>query len=183
MARRGMNGLQLVRSVQLRIWNNDFSWLSGLGIGLYRSGRNTIMHNRLDYCVRGYVHGVYRRGQDSAALLLYEQSSGNVVAYNSMTHSGDGVFLWAGQSTMDSGKGGANGNLFFGNDVSFAVANGIEATFSSNRFIANLSEGSEYGCVGRLQLGLGVPGQYLPPQRDRHRDRARPGQPDPREHL
>jgi hypothetical protein len=74
LARRGMNGLQLVRSVQLRIWNNDFSWLSGLGIGLYRSGRNTIMHNRLDYCVRGYVHGVYRRGQDSAALLLYEQS-------------------------------------------------------------------------------------------------------------
>jgi len=153
MARRGMNGLQLVRSVQLRIWNNDFSYLSGLGIGLYRSGRNTIMHNRLDYCVRGYVHGVYRRGQDSAALLLYEQSSGNIVAYNSMTHSGDGVFLWAGQSTMDTGKGGANDNLFFGNDVSFAVANGIEATFSSNRFIANLSEGSQYGVWGGYSWG------------------------------
>jgi nitrous oxidase accessory protein NosD len=153
MARRGMNGLQLVRSVQLRIWNNDFSYLSGLGIGLYRSGWNTIMHNRLDYCVRGYVHGVYRRGQDSAALLLYEQSSDNVVAYNSMTHSGDGVFLWAGQSTMDSGKGGANGNLFFGNDVSFSVANGIEATFSSNRFIANLSEGSQYGVWGGYSWG------------------------------
>lgn len=152
-ARRGMNGLQVVRGVQLRIWNNDFSYLSGLGIGLYRSSRNTIMHNRLDYCVRGYVHGVYRRGQDSAALLLYEQSSDNIVAYNSMTHSGDGVFLWAGQSTMDTGKGGANGNLFFGNDVSFAVANGIEATFSRNRFIANLSEGSEYGVWGGYSWG------------------------------
>jgi len=153
LARQGMNGLQMVRTEGVRVWNNDFSYLSGLGIGLYRSSRNTIMHNRLDYCVRGYVHGVYRRGQDSAALLLYEQSSHNVVAYNSMTHSGDGVFLWAGQSTMDTGKGGANDNLFFGNDVSFAVANGIEATFSRNRFIGNLSEGSEFGLWGGYSWG------------------------------
>ena len=27
---------------------------------------------------------------------MYEQSSHNVVAYNSVTHSGDGLFLWAG---------------------------------------------------------------------------------------
>lgn len=153
VARQGMNGLQLVRTERVRVWNNDFSWLSGLGIGLYRASHNVIMHNRLDYCVRGYVHGVYRRGQDSAALLLYEQSSHNVVAYNSMTHSGDGVFLWAGQHTMDTGQGGANDNLFFGNDVSFAVANGIEATFSRNRFIGNLSEGSEYGVWGGYSWG------------------------------
>lgn len=147
-ATNGMNALLLVRSHRLTISNNDFSYLSGLGIGLYRATHNTIMHNRLDYCVRGYVHGVYRRGQDSAALLLYEQSTDNVVAYNSMTHSGDGIFLWAGQSTMDTGAGGANDNLFFGNDVSFAVANGVEATFSRNRIIGNLSEGSEYGIWG-----------------------------------
>jgi len=147
-ARHGMNGLLLVRSDSLRIYNNVFSFLSGLGVGLYRSSHNAIMHNRLDYCVRGYVHGVYRRGQDSSGLLLYEQSAGNVVAYNSMTHGGDGVFLWAGQSTMESGQGGANDNLFFGNDVSFAVANGVEATFSRNRIIGNLSEGSEYGVWG-----------------------------------
>ena len=153
IAREGMNGLQMVRTERVRVWNNDFSYLSGLGIGLYRSSHNTIMHNRLVYCVRGYVHGVYRRGQDSAALLLYEQSSNNVVAYNSMTHSGDGVFLWAGQHTMDTGKGGANDNLFFGNDVSFAVANGIEATFSRNRFAGNLSVGSEYGVWGGYSWG------------------------------
>jgi parallel beta-helix repeat protein len=103
------------------------------------------MHNRVDYNVRGYSEGFYRRGQDSADLLIYEQSSNNVVAYNSMTHGGDGVFLWAGQSTMDTGVGGANDNLFYGNDFSFAPANGIEATFSRNTFIANRIEGSEYG--------------------------------------
>lgn len=147
-ARQGMNGLLLARSDALRIWNNDFSFLSGLGIGLYRASGNTVMHNRVDWCIRGYVHGVYNRGQDSAALLLYEQSSRNVVAYNSMTHSGDGLFLWAGQSTMDTGKGGANDNLFFGNDFSFAATNGMEATFSRNRFIDNRIEGAHHGLWG-----------------------------------
>jgi hypothetical protein len=65
-----------------------------------------------------------------------------------MTHSGDGVFLWAGQSTMDTGSGGANDNLFFGNDFSFAAANGIEVTFSRNRIIGNRLDGSNYGIWG-----------------------------------
>jgi len=142
---QGMNGLMLVRTSDLRIWNNNFSFNSGVGIGLYRSSGNSIMHNRVDYNVRGFSNGFYRRGQDAADLLVYEQSRKNIVAYNSMTHGGDGVFLWAGQSTMDSGNGGASDNLFYGNDFSFAPANGIEATFSRNTFIANHVEGNEYG--------------------------------------
>src|SRR2546425_8342927 len=102
----GMNGLLLVRSDSLTIRGNNFSFNSGLGIGLYRSTDGTVVHNRLDYNVRGYSHGHYTRGQDSADLLLFEQSSRNVVAFNSLTHGGDGVFLWAGQTTMDSGTGG-----------------------------------------------------------------------------
>jgi nitrous oxidase accessory protein NosD len=152
-ARQGMNGLLMVRSTKVAVWNNDFSFLSGLGIGLYRSSDNRIMHNRVDYAIRGYRHGIYNRGQDSAALLLYEQSSRNIVAYNSMTHSGDGLFLWAGQSTMDSGQGGSNDNLFFGNDFSFAVTNGMEATFSRNRFIGNLVEGAHHGLWGGYSWG------------------------------
>lgn len=145
---QGMNALLLVRTDSLDIRDNDFSFNSGLGIGLYRSSDNTIVRNRLDFNVRGYSHGFYRRGQDSADLLLYEQSDRNVVAWNSATHGGDGLFLWAGQSTMDSGEGGANDNVFFGNDFSFAPANGMEATFSRNRFIANRAVGNDYGLWG-----------------------------------
>ena len=145
---RSMNGFLLVRSDSLRIWNNVVSFNSGIGFGLYRSSDNYIAHNHADYNVRGYSHGYYRRGQDSAALLMYEQSCRNVVAYNSMTHSGDGLFLWAGQSTMDTGEGGANDNLFYGNDFSFAPTNGMEATFSRNTFIANRIEGSDHGLWG-----------------------------------
>jgi hypothetical protein len=115
---------------------------------MYRSTDNEITGNRLDFNVRGYSHGFYRRGQDSADLLMFEQSSRNVVAYNSATHGGDGLFLWAGQSTMDSGEGGANDNLFFGNDFSFAPTNAMEATFSRNAFVANRAEGSDYGLWG-----------------------------------
>ena len=157
-AEQGMNGLMLVRSDSLRVWNNSFSFNSGLGIGLYRSSDNRIMHNRVDYDVRGYSHGYYRRGQDSAALLLYEQSCRNVVAYNSMTHGGDGLFLWAGQSTMDTGEGGANDNLFYGNDFSFAPTNGMEATFSRNRFVNNRIEGSDNGFWGGYSYGSLVVG-------------------------
>jgi parallel beta-helix repeat protein len=145
---QGMNGLLMVRSDSLRVTDNDFSFNSGLGIGLYRSSDNVIAHNRIDFNVRGYSHGFYRRGQDSADLLLYEQSNRNLVAYNSATHGGDGLFLWAGQSTMDSGEGGANGNVFHGNDFSFAPANGMEATFSRNIFRANRAVGNDYGMWG-----------------------------------
>ncbi len=145
---QGMNGVLLVRSDHLRIHDNTLSYNSGLGLGLYRSSSNTLLHNRIDFDVRGYSDGFYRRGQDSAGLLLYEQSDSNVVAYNSVTHGGDGLFLWAGQSTMDGGAGGADDNLFFANDFSFAPTNGMEATFSRNAFVANRVAGSDYGLWG-----------------------------------
>ncbi|MBX3096620.1 MAG: right-handed parallel beta-helix repeat-containing protein [Fimbriimonadaceae bacterium] len=134
----GQSGLMMTNCDNGLVWNNNFSYLSALGIGMYRSSENRIMHNRIDYCVRGYSHGVYNRGQDSAGILIYEQSNKNVFAYNSVTHGGDGFFLWAGQSTMDTGQGGCNDNLLFGNDFSHAPTNGIEATFSRNTFVNNL---------------------------------------------
>jgi hypothetical protein len=79
---------------------------------------------------------------------MYEQSSRNVVAYNSITHGGDGLFLWAGQSTMDSGQGGSNDNRFQGNDFSHAATNGIEATFSRNSFVENRVEECWHGVWG-----------------------------------
>jgi nitrous oxidase accessory protein NosD len=145
---QGQNGLMATSSSGLKIWNNTFQFLSAIGVGLYRVTGSTIMHNRIDWCVRGYSHGFYNRGQDSAGLLMYEQSSGNRVAFNSITHGGDGLFLWAGQSTMDTGKGGANDNEFYRNDFSHAVANGIEATFSRNRFIENRIEDCWHGVWG-----------------------------------
>ena len=145
---QGMNALLMNRVDHITVRDNNFSFNSGLGIGLYRSSDNTIVRNTVDFNVRGYSHGFYRRGQDSAGILLYEQSGNNVVAFNSATHGGDGLFLWAGNYTMNTGQGGANDNVFYANDFSFAPANGMEATFSRNTFIANIAEGNDYGLWG-----------------------------------
>jgi parallel beta-helix repeat protein len=49
---------------------------------------------------------------------------------------------------MDTGEGGANDNVVYSNDFSYAPANGIEATFSHNVFVANRVVGSDYGIWG-----------------------------------
>jgi parallel beta-helix repeat protein len=89
----GQNGICLTRSDGARIYDNDFSFNSGWGLAMYRSSRCVVSRNKFDWCIRGYSHEVYSRGQDSAGILVYEQCSDNVFAYNSATHGGDGFFL------------------------------------------------------------------------------------------
>ncbi len=144
----GQNGIMLTSVSGALISDNDITFNSAIGIGLYRSSGNHIRNNRLDWNVRGYSHGFYNRGQDSAALLLYEQSSSNTISHNSATHSGDGLFLWAGQTTMDTGVGGCNDNLITGNDFSYAPTNGIEVTFSRNTIVGNRIAGCWHGIWG-----------------------------------
>ncbi|HLF62163.1 MAG TPA: right-handed parallel beta-helix repeat-containing protein [Saprospiraceae bacterium] len=145
---QGFNGLLIVGCQNAIVENNNFSYNSGLGIGLYRSSYNWIRYNKLDWNARGYSHGIYARGQDSAGILLYEQSSHNVIGFNSATHSGDGAFLWAGQYTMDTGLGGCDSNRFYRNDFSHSIANGVEATFSINFIIENKLNDCRYGVWG-----------------------------------
>jgi parallel beta-helix repeat protein len=144
----GQNALMMMECTNGTVYNNDFSFNSGLGIGMYKSSGNKIMYNKLDFNVRGYSNGVYNRGQDSAGILVYEQSSNNLFYNNSVTHGGDGFFLWAGQTTMDTGKGGCNNNRIVNNDFSYAPTNGIEVTFSSNQIIGNRIFECDHGIWG-----------------------------------
>jgi len=147
VGRGQQNGLLLDRGLGCRVLDNDFSFNSGWGIALWRSNENLLSQNKCDWCVRGYSHGIYDRGQDSAGFLVFEQCSRNVFFRNSATHSGDGFFLYAGEETLKrTGKGGCNDNLVAYNDFSHAVANAIEATFSrGNRFLGNRCDDSNYG--------------------------------------
>ena len=149
----GQNALMLTACNGATIYNNDFSFNSGIGMGFYRSSHNKVLHNRLNFNVRGYSHGVYNRGQDSAGFLVYEQSSNNLFYKNSATHSGDGFFLWAGQFTMDTGEGGCNDNLIQYNDFSYAPTNGVEVTFSRNIIANNRLFECDYGIWGGYSFG------------------------------
>lgn len=139
------NALILDRVDGAQVFDNDFSFNSGWGIALWRSSGNTICNNAVDFCVRGYSHGVYNRGQDSAGILLFEQCSRNTIANNSATHCGDGLFGFAGKEALgekaapaedfDYKRRGCNDNLIYGNDFSFSAAHGLEITFSFGNVI------------------------------------------------
>lgn len=144
----GQCGLLMTSCDSAEIFDNNFSFNSALGIGMYRSSYNHVYHNRLDFNVRGFSFGKYYRGQDSAGILVFEQCSNNIFAYNSVTHSGDGFFLWAGQHTMDTGEGGCNNNIIYGNDFSYAPTNGIEVTFSRNYIRQNTINSCDNGIWG-----------------------------------
>src|ERR1035437_317991 len=144
----GQCGLMMTGCNDGMVYNNNFSFNSALGIGMYRSSRNKILHNELDFNVRGYSYGIFNRGQDSADILVFEQCNENTFAYNSATHGGDGFFLWAGQHTMDTGEGGCNDNYVYKNDFSYAPTNGVEITFSRNFIIENIIKECDNGIGG-----------------------------------
>ncbi|MBN2023906.1 MAG: right-handed parallel beta-helix repeat-containing protein [Pirellulales bacterium] len=143
----GQNALCLDRVTKSKIFDNDFSFNSGWGIALWRCTRNVISRNAVDFCIRGYSHGVYNRGQDSSGIFAFEQNNENVFAENSATHGGDGFFGFAGRESIgDVGehpvewykRRGNSDNLLVGNDFSYAAAHGIENTFSfGNKYLAN----------------------------------------------
>ncbi len=162
-ARNGQNGLCIVRSDAAYIVDNDMSFMSGWGLAMWRSSRCDVFNNKFDWCMRGYSHGVYSRGQDSAGILVYEQCSDNVFAHNSATHSGDGFFLYAGNETVKrTGKGGCNNNLLYRNDFSHAAANGIEATFSDgNRFIENVLDDCTHGIWAGYSSNMFIQGNTI----------------------
>ena len=144
----GQNALMMMECNNSMIYNNDFSFNSGIGLGMYKCSNNKVLFNRIIFNVRGYSHGVYNRGQDSAGILVYEQSNNNLFYKNAVTHSGDGFFLWAGQTTMDTGKGGCNDNIILDNDFSYAPTNGIEVTFSRNKIFRNRMFECDHGIWG-----------------------------------
>ncbi|MEM6566995.1 MAG: right-handed parallel beta-helix repeat-containing protein [Planctomycetota bacterium] len=164
--RRGQNGILLNRVWDSEVYDNDFSFLSGWGLGMYRSSQNVVSHNVFDYCVRGYSHDVYWRGQDSAGILMFESCSRNVIARNSATHGGDGVFLYAGNDLVERGLETATGcddNIFLENDLRYAVANSLEATFSSGNAVLfnDLSGSHQHGIWGGYSSGMVILGNRI----------------------
>ncbi len=147
------NGIILDRVTESRIYDNDCSFLSGWGLALWRSSENVISRNAFDFCIRGYSHGVYNRGQDSAGILMFEQCSKNRILENSVTHGGDGIFIFAGKEALGEvdprsdpewyRHRGCNNNVIAHNDFSDAAAHGVEVTFSfgnridNNRLVGN----------------------------------------------
>jgi len=142
--RKAQNGILFDRVAHSTVQSCDASYLSGWGLGMWRSSDNRVLANQFDYNVRGYSHGVYNRGQDSAGILAFEQCSRNQFIGNSATHCGDGFFGFSGNEALGKvgqhepdwyTRRGNNANVFEGNDFSYAVAHGLELTFGFGNII------------------------------------------------
>lgn len=169
--RHMQNGILLTRTSGSQVYDNDFSFLSGWGLAMYRSSENVVSRNCFDYCVRGYSHDVYWRGQDSAGILMFERCSDNLFAFNSATHGGDGLFLFGGNDLVqgraaDRGEvdaGGSDRNVWYRNDFSYAVANALEATFSADNWVIenDLSHSHQHGIWGGYSSRMVIVGNRI----------------------
>ena len=177
--RQGQNGILLSRVEDSRVFDCDASFLSGWGLALWRSSGNVVARNAFDFCVRGYSHEKYNRGQDSAGILCFEQCCRNTFMLNSATHCGDGFFSFAGREALGEApppppaaatdappfvtRRGCNDNLIAFNDFSDAAAHGIETTFSfGNRLLCNrLDRDAICGVWGGYSHGLLIHGNLL----------------------
>jgi parallel beta-helix repeat protein len=134
------NGILLAFCERCTVHNNDASFNSGWGIGLWASNDNVVSWNLADFVNRP---GAPMWGQDSAGIAIANDAHRNVVVGNSMTYGGDGLFLTDG---ANQGVRPCNDNVFAWNDGSWSTNNAFEGTFSErNIYYKNIASDSRYG--------------------------------------
>ncbi|MGE5191942.1 MAG: right-handed parallel beta-helix repeat-containing protein [Deltaproteobacteria bacterium] len=131
------DGCVLVDSDDNTLEENDFSHTSNTCLKLWHSGRNTVSKNNLSYGLRidpGEVHA-----RDSTSVLIESGSNDNRFVENDCTHGGDGIFVRVLNQWVSTG------NVFEGNDCSYANNNGFEAWSPRNAYIRNKANHCSYG--------------------------------------
>jgi len=127
----------LVDSSDNTIEDNDFSHASNTTMKLWNSGRNKVSRNNLSYGLRispGEVHA-----RDSTCVLIESGSNDNRFVDNDCTHGGDGIFV----RVLNGWE--STGNVFEGNDCSYANNNGFEAWAPRNVYRRNKANHCSYG--------------------------------------
>ena len=156
-ARHAQNGIGLIGARDSYVADNDVSDNSGWGVHLWASSQNVVVRNKAHHNVR-CESPAYRRGCDSAGILLREQSDSNLVADNDVTWSGDGFFL-SGQPEYVRPS---QGNMVLRNDGSSAYHNAFESTFShGNVFLENRADSADYGFWLGYSTGTTVQGNIV----------------------
>ena len=129
------DGVALYHCDSIKVHDNDFSWNTSFGIRMYWTDTCHIYQNNCSHVNRPYTDP-----SDCAALLMLV-SNENVVEYNDLSYSGDGVFLGQYQYSAIP-----NNNYFGYNECSYSPHNAIEATFADgNVYKHNNCNYSHYG--------------------------------------
>lgn len=138
-ARRNWNGLYLRGSEDNDVRDNDISHCSNVCLKMWRASRNRIADNDFSYGIRQVDEACQTHACDSTSALLETGSNNNRITGNDFTHGGDGVFLRPLNGVVSTG------NVFEGNDASYANNNAWESWSPGNTFIDNKGNHSSYG--------------------------------------
>ena len=136
-ANRVWDACVLVDASDNVIEGNDFSRASDTCLKMWNSCGNRIVKNNLSYGIRikpGEVHA-----RDSTSVLIESGSNHNRLADNDCTHGGDGIFVRVLNGWVSTG------NLFEGNDCSYANNNCVECWSPGNTWIRNKANHGSYG--------------------------------------
>ncbi len=150
--RHARTGILLSGVTEGSVHDNDVSFLSGWGIALVDSSQCQVAYNATEYNVRGYSHGAYAVGHNSAGIVVAGASQNNSVVFNRATHCGSGVLLW-GREATDERPGD---NRIFGNDCSSAIQAGVHSVRSNRTLIQNNRVQDCLGFGIRSQDGEGL---------------------------
>ncbi len=127
----------LVQADDNTIEENDFSHTSDTCLRLWTSCRNRVSKNNLSWGLRIKTGEVHAR--DSACVLVEAGSNDNRFLDNDIQHGGDGVFIRALNGWVSSG------NVFEGNDASYAHNNCFEAQSPRNVYRRNKANHGSHG--------------------------------------
>ncbi len=128
------DGVAMYNCNSFELHDNTLHWNCGFGIRMNYTDNCNIHNNDCSHVNR------LTDPSDCAAILLIV-SNNNIVEYNNLTYSGDGVFL--GQYEHSEVP---NNNYFAYNDCSYSPHNAIEATFADgNIYKYNKCNFSHYG--------------------------------------
>jgi len=136
-ANRVWDACSLVQCDENTVEENDFSHTSNTCLRLWTACRNRVRKNDLSWGLRikpGEVHA-----RDSACVLVESGSNGNSFLDNDIRHGGDGVFIRALNGWVSSG------NVFEGNDASYAHNNCFEAQSPRNTYRHNKANRGSHG--------------------------------------
>lgn len=129
------DGVALYHCSGFELYENVFDWNTSFGIRMFFTDNCHIHHNQA-----AHINRPYTDPSDCAALLMIV-SNNNLVEYNDLSWSGDGVFLGQYQYSQIP-----NNNQFYHNECSHSPHNAIEATFADgNIYKFNKCNYSHYG--------------------------------------
>ncbi len=137
LGQRVWNGLDMRFSHHNTVEHCRFSHCSNVGLRLWHAQDNRIRRSDFSWGLRispGEVHA-----RDSCGVLVESGSDRNWLEDCDCSHGGDGIFVrmlngWA-----------SSGNVFIGNDCSYANNNAVECWSPGNTFIRNTASFSSYG--------------------------------------